>query len=332
MTSTGRWLWLAILPGALQACGAPAPAADPSDPPPSLEEDAPGGGAGPVAQASSPGVQKGIDAIQAGDFAAAKGTLEQAVQTNPEDAQAHFYLGVALDNLGEPQAAIEHYEEAVSLDSNLVEARANLSGALYDGGDAAKALEVADAGLAIDPKHPALLTNRAMALAALDEPKKAAKAFEAALAVQDSPEVRFLYAETLARGGETDRAKAELKKLAAGDNVEVLASAARLLGRLKAFDGCIEALDRAIEIQDAAELRVQRGLCRHGKKDEAGAKADYEAAIAADAGFAAAHFYLGQHLKAAGDKKGAKKELKRAMELDPQGGVGQAAGQALKSL
>jgi Tfp pilus assembly protein PilF len=116
------------------------------------------------------------------------------------------------------------------------------------------------------------------------------------------------------------------------DDVAVLASVGRLLGKLKAFDECIAALDNAIAKKDAAELHVDRGLCRHGKKDEKGAAQDFEAAVAADPKFAPAHFYLAQNKRDAGDKKGAKTEFEKAASLDPNGKLGAAAKKELGEL
>jgi hypothetical protein len=59
-------------------------------------------------------------------------------------------------------------------------------------------------------------------------------------------------------------------------------------------------------------------------KDDAGALADYNAALAVDASFAPAHYYLGMHL-AKKDKKKALEHLDKAASLAKGEGVGPAA-------
>ncbi len=316
----------------LAACGGSTPeASNPDKEPPSLEDED-GEGSAAAAAAPSAKVKQGMDAIQAGDFAGAKTLLEAASKESPKDPQAVFYLGVAMEGLGDGKGALEQYKKALSLDPKLGEASANLSGLLLDQGDNAGALAAANAGLKSAPKNPSLLRNRAVALDAT-ESKDAPAAFQAALAVSPKDEeLHYLYAECLARTGESAKAIAELKPLGASSELPVLASAARLLGKLKAFDECVAVLDGAIGKKDLAELRVDRGLCKHGKKDDKGARTDFETAVKMDAKFAPAHYYLGQHLRGIGDAKGARAELQKAADLDPQGSLGASAKKALAEL
>jgi Flp pilus assembly protein TadD len=314
----------------LTACGGSAPPpSTPADP--SLEDDDHAAAAAPVAPSSGK-VKEGMDAIQAGDFEKAKTVLEGATKDSPKDPQAWFYLGVSVEALGDGKAAAGHYSRALELDPKLTEASVNLSGVLLDNDDAAGAKAAAEAGLKTAPKHPGLLRNRAVALDAAGD-KDAIAAFKAAVAAapQDK-EVRYLYAEALARSGDEKGAVAEAKAVVDSEDVAVLASVGRLLGKLKAFDECIAALDRAVQKKDVAELRVQRGICKHGKKDDKGAEADFTAAVASDPKFAPGHYYLGQHKRAQGDTKAAKAELEKAAALDPNGPLGVAAKKALAEL
>jgi tetratricopeptide (TPR) repeat protein len=214
----------------------------------------------------------------------------------------------------------------------LTEASINLSGVLLDANDVEGALAATNAGLKGAPKNPSLLRNKAVALDASGS-KDALGAFKAAVAAApNDKEMHYLYAEALARSGDRAGAIAELKPLVSSDDVAVLASVGRLFGKLKAFDECVSAFDTAISKKDAAELRVDRGLCKHGKKDEKGAGADFEAAVAADAKFAPAHFYLAQNKRDRGDKKGAKAAFEKAASLDPDGKLGAAAKKELGEL
>src|SRR5262245_63559802 len=154
--------------GLSAACGGGSPSAPPAraDNPPPLDDDDSGGGGAAPAPASSGKVKEGMDAIQGGDFAKAKTVLEEAAKENPKDPQAAYYLGVAVEGLGDGKGAAEHYKKALELDPKLTEASMNLSGVLLDANEVEGALGEANAGLKNDPKNPALLRNKAVAVEA----------------------------------------------------------------------------------------------------------------------------------------------------------------------
>ncbi|HWA76548.1 MAG TPA: tetratricopeptide repeat protein [Polyangiaceae bacterium] len=325
------WGFLPLL-FALGCSSAPPQQAKTPDPP---LEDSPTP-AGPqsqkVAPASSAKVQQGIDAIQRQDFAAAKSVLSEAHTEAPKDAQAAFYLGVAFEGLGDLANAEKSYREAHELDPALVDASANLSAILVDGGKTKEALPIIEAGLKAAPKHPELLVNHAIALEAEGKHDEAIAAYEKAVAVRpDAPDLRLAYAALLAGAGKKAEALEQVRAAAKTDDPKLLAAAADVFGRLKSPADCVAALDRALKAAPSPALQVRRGVCRHAAGDDAGAQADYEAALKLDARFAAAHYYLGLQLKAR-DKKGAQQHLQKASELDEKGAVGKAAKEALDDL
>jgi Flp pilus assembly protein TadD len=311
----------------LVACGGgqPEPVAptDTTDPP--LEDEGEGG----VLAASSPEVQQGIDAIQAEDFAGAKTVLEHAVEKTPEDPQAVFYLGVALAGLGEVNPAVAQMKKALELKKDFTEASINYSALLLDLGKPEQALEAADAGLLHAPKDSSLLQNKGLSLFDLGRNEEAAKVLAEVAPASEDEGLRFVYAQALLASGSTDPALVELDKLAQSESVEVLASVADQFGRAKAWDRCISTLDRAVGKQQAAELFVKRGLCKHDNGDEKAAKADFEKAIELEPTSAKGYYYLGQSLKALKDKKGAKKAFEKVVELDPNGKLAAAAKEAM---
>lgn len=325
LNSGGALIALSCL---LVGCAGSEPPQTPETPEPLDSEEE------PVAAASSASVQKGIDALKAQDFESAKRILTDAVAKSPKDPQAAYYLGVALEGVGDVDAAVEHYQKALELQPGFPEPSVNLSAIALDKGDGAAALAAADAGLKQNPKHPELLTNRGMALLLVGDNQGAAKALGEAVSVApDSESLRYSYAEASAAAGDKQTAVKELLKLTAAKSVEVSASTARLLGKLGEWQGCIEASTQAIGLQQAPELFVQRGLCHHGKKAEELAKADFEAAIAASDTYAPAHYYLARYYIVSGDKKKAKAELQRVIELAGKTeGVGKAAAKSLSEL
>jgi tetratricopeptide (TPR) repeat protein len=274
-----------------------------------------------------------VDAISAGEFEKARGVFSGIVAEEPSNAKAHFYLGVAQQNLDQSGAAIASYEKALALDPKLSEASVNLTAALLDAGDAAKASPVIERALAREPGHAGLLYNRALAAAMLGKTTEAVKAYREALGANPgNVEIEYGYAEALVAAGSSSEAKVVLGKLTQSDDVAVLASSARLLGRLEDFDGCIQALGKALAREPSAELFVARGLCQHGKKDDRAAFEDFQKGIQKDPRYAPAHYYAGMDLKARGKKADAKKALAKAAELGGDSGVGKAAQRALESL
>jgi Flp pilus assembly protein TadD len=321
------------LVSSLAACGSPPPATSADNPPP-LDDPSPPTKPkeGAVVAPSNELVKQGMDAIQKQDFEGAKKVLGEAATKDPNDPQAAFYLGVALDGLGDVPAAMTQYKKALELDPKLVEAAVNLSGAQYEQKDAAGALATADKGLKANPKSPELLVNRALSLEALGKKEEAMTAYGAAVKARpDDAQLRITYAEYLAAAGKREEALSELRAVQNVEDPVLLAALGVRFGRLKAFPDCVAALDRAIRLKDSADLHVRRGVCRHDFGDDAGAQSDYDAALKLDANFAPAYYYLGRHLEKK-DKKKALEALDKAQKLDPSGPIGKQAKEAADEL
>ncbi len=66
--------------------------------------------------------------VQAASYAGEIETYKQEVEKNPDDAEAHFNLGVAYLLLNDRGSALEQYEILKSLDSELANVLFNLIG------------------------------------------------------------------------------------------------------------------------------------------------------------------------------------------------------------
>ncbi|MGC4088716.1 MAG: tetratricopeptide repeat protein [Polyangiaceae bacterium] len=330
---TARTAWLGAML-CLAACSSAPPKQanspdppldDSSAPPPSSKHEK-------VVPASSNKVQKGIDAIQAQDFAAAKAVLSEAASEAPKDPQAAFYLGVACEGLGETDAAEKQYRKALDLDPKLVDASANLSAILVDSGKTKDALPIIESALKLAPKHPDLLVNRALALNAEGKSEEALKAYDTAVQARpDALDLRMAYADLLAKNGKDKEAIEQLRTAAKSDDPKLLGAVADGFGKLKAPADCVATLDRALKAKPSPALQVRRGVCRHDAGDGKGAREDFEAALKLDPKFAAAHYYLGMDLKKT-DKKAATQHFQKAVEADEKGPVGKRAKEALDEL
>lgn len=323
---TGQLATAACLAG-LVACGGRQGGATQPDEPVPFDS----GETAPATPATNAKVQAGIDAIEAGDYAAAKAALTEATAANPEDAQAPYYLGVALEGLGETEAARAAYEKAISVDGKLVEARINLSGILIDAGDGARGLTVVEEGLQLAPDDPALLMNHALALELVGDRGRAVAAY--AKAVEKNPgdvTLRYAYAENLAQAGKTAETKAELAKvLGSTKDPQLTVAAAQLSSKVGDHATCVRVLDGLIEGQATPDLYVRRGRCKAEGGEVKGAEADYRAALAQDANFAGAHYYLGVLLQKQGKTAAAKQSLNKAVETGKETPFEELAKKAL---
>lgn len=332
--NTRRIAIVASLAVMLMACGAAQP--EPASPEPATSPASPAGanpaGLGAPAAAGSSDLDHAEASIKGRDFAAARASLEKALQKNPKNAKALYYLGVCLENLDDKAGAEKHYKEALAANPDLVEAAINLGALWLDASRWDDAIGITQKALSRRSDDASLHANMAVALRGKGDKQGALASYERAVKLaSDNTDLRFGYGSLLLELGDKTRASAELKVALGGaaGNRALLASIGRLLGQAGAFADCIAAFDKAVALGDDPEFRVRRGLCRHSMKDEAGAKADFEAATAQNPKFAPAHYYLGESLLAAGDNVKAAKEFDAVVAAAPQGELAQKArGQA----
>lgn len=307
----------------LPACGGAqkepeAPALLPAD---SEKEQAP----------SSGKVKAGIESIKAEKFADAVQVLSEAVKEAPEDPQAAYYLGIALEGVEKYADAEVSYRKALELMPKLTEASQNLSALLLGDGRFEEAVAAADQGLGVTPEDAGLLVNRAIALGELKKPEAPA-AFQKALEKQpDNAWLRLNFAQALLSSGKTAEAKSELSKITITEE-QLASEVAAIYGKLEDFPACISVLDAALGKFKSDKLLIRRGVCRHGKNDEAGALADFQAALALDPKSAAAHYYIGRHMAASGKRAEAEKHLEEAKVLGKGTNFEESAQKALDEL
>jgi len=310
------------------ACGgsAPPPAEDPS-----LAEPTPSSGSA-AEPASNADVEKGMAALEQQDFAGAKAILSEARKKDPKDAQAAFYLGLALEGTGDKAGAEKEYRAALDLDPKLADPAVNLSQLLLDADKAPEALAVVDLALKSTPKHPDLLLNRAVALEGSGKKEEALSAYGTAAAARPKDHVlQAAYGGMLSEAGKGKEAIAQAELAMADEDPALLASVASILTKEGAFASCVKAVDKAMNAKKLPALLVRRGICKAGQNDEKGAIADYEAALAMDAKFAPAHHYYGL-LLAKKDKKKALEHLDQAATLAGDKGIGPEAKQKAAEL
>jgi len=246
-------------------------------------------------------VETAIKLIQTKTYAEAKKLLEKALADDERNSKAHFYLAVAHEGLDDKDSAAVHYRKALELDPKLTEAAENLSALLLDNKDYEGALLAVNIGLKTDPKNFNLLRNRAIAEQGAGKLDDAAKSYSELLALKGEDEgFRYAYAEVLTGLGQKDKALLEWDKLLQSKNADMLAAMSKPLAKLEAYDKCVGALDKALELKKDPEFYVRRGLCRQKVTpfDAKAELADYNGALAIKADYTPAHYYLGMaHFK-----------------------------------
>jgi Tfp pilus assembly protein PilF len=319
-------LALAFL-GCFVACGGSNPPAHhPDEVVPLNDSEGDKKGAPGVEAASSPEVENAMKAIEAKRFSDAKDLLDKAIAKNPKDAQAHYYLGVTLSQLGgDMKSAIQSFEEALKLDAKLVDAYVNLSALKLEAKDASVALSVSEKGLSVAPKQPELALNRALALEAMGKFEEALTAYGEAVNVRpDDFTLKVSYAQLLAKAKKKNEALAQIAAIKECPDPRLLTMGAIVALGLDSPAECVALMDRGLKIQQLPALYVRRGMCRDKLKDVGGASADYKKAIELDGKFAPAHYYLAQLVKAT-DKATACRELNLAVEQGGDQGIGPSA-------
>jgi spermidine synthase len=84
--------------------------------------------------------------------------IQEYLAKNPQDAKAHYNLGVALVQLGRLEGAAKHFSEAIKVEPDYVKAHQNLAIAYVELGDFKKAITHCDRAVALGAKvQPRLL-------------------------------------------------------------------------------------------------------------------------------------------------------------------------------
>ncbi|HLV79489.1 MAG TPA: tetratricopeptide repeat protein [Chthonomonadaceae bacterium] len=98
--------------------------------------------------------EAGFAALQRGDLPTALTSLEAATQQDPEDYQAHLYLGAAYVQAGRAAEAVQTLTRAVHIQPASAQARYNLGVALERGGWPEQALTAYQQAVQLQPVYP----------------------------------------------------------------------------------------------------------------------------------------------------------------------------------
>jgi Tfp pilus assembly protein PilF len=282
---------------------------------------------------SSPEVDAGLKAFDAGKYDDAKASFEAAIKKNPKDFGAFYDLGQTCEKLQDVKCAEDSYRKALGLRPDLELAAASLSGVLTDAGRLDDALSVSKQALAKHPGSAPLHESLGLALAAQGQQDLASKEFTQA--IQISPQdAMFHYNFAHWLNAWKVRGAAPHLDTAAGlvkDDYAMLDSIGHEYRMAGEFDSCVKTFDRLVHMKDGGEVRTERALCKLGQKDDKGAFEDLKAAVSTEPNYATAHYYLAGRLAVTKKFKEAAAEYGKYLEIAPDGSVAKQATEKKKA-
>ena len=238
----------------------------------------------------------GVLRHQEGSSFEAVGLVGKAISINPNDPNAHNNLGVALEALGRHAEAIEAYDRAIAIKPDYSEAFNNRGVALRELKQTENALANFDCALALNPHYAEALNNRGIALYELRRLEEALESCNRALMVRPD------YAEALNNLGSAllalDQAENALasfdRALALNPRyAEALFNRGNALVELKRYEEARASYDCALAIKPYyAKALNNRGnvLKDQGRLEEA--VVSYQRALAVKSDYADVHSNL----------------------------------------
>lgn len=263
----------------------------------------------------------GVVALETGRHQDAIEAFQQAVDLNPQAAQAHDYLSAAFGAVGELERAIAASERAVALDPSLAiahnnlgtfytrrgdleaaersirralkldpdfaEASNNLGNVHLAGGRHEAALEAYERALKLRPRYVEAWVNRGAALGEVGRFGEAARSYQRALELDpDRTAAHLGLGRARLELGEAEGASAAFEEVLARDStsLEGIEGLARSLASMKRDSAALEVLDRALELHSRDPgLHHLYGQVLLGRGEAAAAISHLEKALDGDA-------------------------------------------------
>jgi tetratricopeptide (TPR) repeat protein len=262
---------------------------------------------GEAQKRTTPPVQENVVTIKDGEVLLEKNEFEKAavlfrqiLDGQPDNAEAHYYLGLAKKRLGDLSAAEKHYRLAIEHDSNLLPPHNNLGLLLLEKGD----LDQAEAELHIYLKKrqsdAAAHFNYGLVLEEMGRVEEAQRHYESAAELDPKDPSPLMGLGDLARHKrDFDKALTFYEKARelAPELPPLLLKEGQTLLDLKRVPDAIAALEPLTSNPGAGpDMVTIAGILLAKAKQEDHAIQFYQAAISLDEGYAKAHLLLANAL------------------------------------
>ncbi len=246
---------------------------------------------------------------------------QDTVRKRPENARAHYNLGVALAQSGRSAEAVTAYESALALKPNYAEAQHNLANSLARLGRPADAVPHYETALHLVPNYSAAHYDLAITLQELGRTNDAIGHFEAALRIEpDSAVTHSRLADALARQGRRTEAYRhyEAATRLQPDYPEALTNWGNALAQDSRWADAIDRYQRALKSSpDYVAAHINLGNAFYALQRINEAVEQFELAVRLAPRSAAAHYNLGNLELARGHLPDAIRLFEKALTLDP---------------
>ncbi|OCR00319.1 hypothetical protein BCD67_25300 [Oscillatoriales cyanobacterium USR001] len=267
---------------------------------------------------------QGGDKSKKGDYQGAIAAYNQAIQLNPNYADAYLNRGVARSDLGDNQGAIADYNQALKIDPNSATAYYSRGVARSDLGDKQGAITDYNQALRIYPNFAIAYNNRGIARYQLGDNQGAIADYNQALQINPNFATAY-FNRGVARYQLGDKQGAiadynQALRINPNDD-EAYRNRGGVRSDLGDKQGAITDYNQALRINpNLVSAYVLRGLSRSDLGDKQGAIADCNQALKIDPNNASAYLLRGSFRSDLGDKQGAIQDFQKTADLYQQQG------------
>lgn len=247
--------------------------------------------------------------------------IQKTAELMPNDAEAHFNLGVALKNFGRLDDAVASYRRTLALKPDSAETHYNLGATLNRLGLFDSALASYRQALVLRPGLPVVHLGLGKVLTNLGQLDDAMASFHRALEINpDNAEVHFNLGVVLKKLGQPDNAAASYRhalKLSP-DYAEAHSNLGNVLRDLGQIQSAMACFHRAVELKPLlAEAHYNLGNALLELGNAVSAETSFRRAIEINPDWAEAHASLGTALKDLDHFDDALAMYQRALEIKP---------------
>ena len=239
----------------------------------------------------------------------------------PQDAEAHYNLGVVLKNLGQLDEALTHYRQALKIKPDYAEAHSNLGNALKELGRLDEAVACYQQALKIMPHSAETLNSLGTAFKERGQLDEAVASYRRAIKIKpDYAEAHSNLGNALTELGQLAEALASCRRALEikPGFAEAYINLGNALSDLGIFGDAVACYHRALELKpDFTHVYINLGNTLKYLGQFNKAAASFRSVLEIEPNFAEVHSNLGIVLKDLGRIEDALASYRRALELKP---------------